>query len=71
MYLSTVKLTSISVKVELLFVLVVDPTTLRGSWPLGRVLDTKPDERGLVCSVQHQTKTSDIERPITKLCRIL
>lgn len=52
-------------------VLVVDPTSPRGSWPLGRVLETRPDGRGLVRSVKLQTKTSVLERPITKLCRIL
>ena len=52
-------------------VLVVDPTAPRGSWPLGRVLETKPDGRGLVRSVKLQTQTSVLERPITKLCRVL
>ena len=52
-------------------VLVVDPTAPRGSWPLGRVLETKPDARGLVRSVKLQTQTSVLERPITKLCPIL
>lgn len=52
-------------------VLVVDPTAPRGSWPLGRVLETRPDARGLVRSVKVQTPTSVLERPITKLCRIL
>ncbi|KAL2092716.1 hypothetical protein ACEWY4_012514 [Coilia grayii] len=52
-------------------VLVVDPTAPRGSWPLARVLETKPDGRGLVRSVKLKTKTSVLERPITKLCCIL
>jgi hypothetical protein len=52
-------------------VLVVHPTAPRGSWPLGRVLETKPDARGLVRSVKLQTQTSVLERPITKLCPIL
>ncbi|KAK0134388.1 hypothetical protein N1851_030045 [Merluccius polli] len=52
-------------------VLVIDPTAPRGSWPLARVLETKPDARGLVRSVKVQTKTSVLERPITKLCQIL
>lgn len=52
-------------------VLVVDPTAPRGSWLLGRVLEVKPDVKGLVCAVKVQTKTSVLERPITKLCRIL
>ena len=32
-------------------VLVVDPSAPWGSWPLGRVLETKPDARGLIRSV--------------------
>ncbi|KAK0132209.1 hypothetical protein N1851_032999 [Merluccius polli] len=52
-------------------VLVVDPTAPRGSWLLRRVLEAKPDMKGLVRSVKVQTKTSVLERPITKLCRIL
>jgi len=45
-------------------VLVVDPTAPRGSWPLGRVLETKPDQKGLVRSVKLQTQTSVLDRPI-------
>ena len=52
-------------------VLAIDPTAPRGSWPLGRVLETKPDARGLVRSVNLWTKTSVLERPISKLCQIL
>lgn len=52
-------------------VLVVDPTAPRGSWLLGRVLETMSDEKGLVRSVKLKTKISVLERPITKLCRIL
>lgn len=52
-------------------VLVVDPTAPRGSWPLGRVLETKPVRKRLVRSVKLQTQTSILDRPITKLCRIL
>ena len=52
-------------------VLVVDPTAPRGSWPLGRVLETKPDARGLTRTVKLQTKTSGIDRPIAKPCRLL
>ena len=52
-------------------VLVVDPNAPRGSWPLGRVLETRPDARGLIRSVKLKTKTSVIERPISKLCRLL
>ncbi len=40
----------------------------RGSWLLGRVLETFLDEDNLVRSIHLQTKTSVLERPITKLC---
>ncbi len=52
-------------------VLVVDPTAPRGSWPLGRVLEAKTDASGLTRSVKLKTKTSILERPISKLCRLL
>lgn len=52
-------------------VVVVDPTAPRGSWPLGKVLDISADAGGLVRSVKLQTKTSVIERPVTKLCHLL
>ncbi|KAL0196748.1 hypothetical protein M9458_005288, partial [Cirrhinus mrigala] len=43
----------------------------RGSWMMGRVLSTTADSRGLVRSVKVQTKTSILDRPITKLCLLL
>ena len=49
-------------------VMVVDSTAPRGSWVLGRVLETFPDKKGLVRVVRLQTKTNVIERPITKIC---
>lgn len=49
-------------------VLIVDPSGPRSSWMLGRIVKTMPDSRGQVRSVQVQTKTSVLERPITKLC---
>lgn len=52
-------------------VMVVDPIAPRGSWPLGRVLESKPDARSLVRSVKIQIKTLVLVRPITKLCQIL
>ncbi|KAK0138077.1 hypothetical protein N1851_025741 [Merluccius polli] len=42
-------------------VLVVDPSAPRGSWLLGRVLEAKPDVKGLVRSVKVQTKTSVLD----------
>jgi hypothetical protein len=52
-------------------VVIVDPSSPRSSWPLGRVLETKPDSKGLVRSVKLKTKTGILERPITKLCQLL
>ncbi|XP_062415351.1 uncharacterized protein LOC134107519 [Pungitius pungitius] len=49
-------------------VMVVDSSAPRGSWMLGRVLETFPDKRGLVRVVRLKTKTNIIERPITKIC---
>ncbi len=52
-------------------VVVVDHTSPRSSWPLARIVETKPDSNGMVRSVKLQTKTSILERPITKLCLLL
>lgn len=49
-------------------VMMMDSTAPRGSWVLGRVLETFPDKKGLVCVVCLQTKTNVIERPVTKIC---
>lgn len=52
-------------------VLLLDQAAPRGSWPLGRVLETFPDEKGLVRTVKIKTKSSVLERPIRKLCLLL
>lgn len=49
-------------------VLIADATAPRGSWLLGRVLETYPDRRGLVRSARVKTKKSTLDRPVTKLC---
>lgn len=49
-------------------VLIADSTAPRSSWLLGRVLDIFADKRGFVRSARIKTKTSILERPITKLC---
>lgn len=49
-------------------VLVVDDTLPRGQWPLGRVVETRPDRSGHVRSVKVQCGTVIKERPITKVC---
>ena len=52
-------------------VVLADATAPRGSLMMGRVLSTTADLRGLVRSVKVQTKTSILDRPITKLCLLL
>ena len=52
-------------------VLVADSTAPRGSWLLGKVLQTFPDKQGLVRSVKVLTKCNILERPITKICLLL
>ena len=52
-------------------VMVVDSSAPRGSWNLGRIIEVKPDSRGLMRTVKIITKTGVFERPITKLCLLL
>ncbi len=52
-------------------VLVADASAPRGSWMLARVTEAFPDSKGLVCSVRLQTKTSQLERPVSKLCLLV
>ena len=49
-------------------VLIVDNTAPRNSWVMGRVLQTFPDRRGFVRQVRIKTKSSCLDRPITKVC---
>ena len=48
-------------------VLIVDQSTVRGQWPLGRVCEVNTGRDGLVRSARLQTKTGEIVRPISKL----
>ena len=48
-------------------VLIVDQSTVRGQWPLGRVCEVSTGRDGLVRSVRLQTKTGEMVRPISKL----
>ena len=52
-------------------VLIVDETSPRSSWLMGRVTETIPDSRGHVRRVKVRTKSNVLERPITKLCLLL
>ena len=43
----------------------------RGSWSLGKVVNTKLDKSGLVRDVTLKTASSELRRPIHKLCLLL
>ena len=49
-------------------VLVIDASSPRNSWLIGRIIQVYPDSKGLIRRVQVKTKTGTFERPITKLC---
>ena len=52
-------------------VILVDKTTSRNKWPLGQVIKTFPDAKGLVCSVLVKTAHSELKRSISKLCLLV
>lgn len=52
-------------------VVIMDPTAPRGSWSLGKIIQTYPDKKGFVRSVQLKTKTGLLDRPVSKLCLLL
>ena len=52
-------------------VLVVDKSSLCGTWLLGRVIETFPDANNLIRSARVRTKYSVVLRPISKLCLIV
>ncbi len=52
-------------------VLIIDDTAPRNSWPMGRIVNIFPDKKGIVRRVQVKTKSSTVERPITKLCLLM
>lgn len=49
-------------------VLIVDCSAQRNSWIMGRVIEAVPDKRGLVRGVRIETRTSCLNRPVTKIC---
>ena len=49
-------------------VVIVDDSAPRNSWLTGRIIQTIPDRRGLARLVRIKTKTSCLDRPITKVC---
>lgn len=52
-------------------VLLMDSTAPRNSWVMGRVIQTYPDRKGFVRQVRIKTKTSCLDRPISKVCLLL
>ena len=52
-------------------VLIVDDTTPRNSWPMGRVQQVHLDKRGLVRSATVKTKSTILMRPVTKIVMLL
>ena len=51
-------------------VLVAESNIPRGQWPLGRIVDTNVGRDGHVRSCVIRARTSQIVRPITKLCML-
>ena len=49
-------------------VIIADEQSPRNLWPIGRVSEVYPDSSGFVRRVKVITKTSTLERPISKLC---
>lgn len=52
-------------------VLIIDNTTPRNMWTMGRIMQTLPDSTGLVRRVVLKTKSSTLQRPVNKLCLLL
>jgi transposase InsO family protein len=49
-------------------VMVLDEHHVRGSWPLGRILEVQLAPDGLVRSALVKTRATQVVRPVTKLC---
>jgi len=49
-------------------VIISDPKSPRGHWPMGRITKVHPDAEGVVRSAIIKTKSGFFVRPITKLC---
>lgn len=49
-------------------VLIVDDSAHRKSWITGGIISGFPDRNGLVRRVRIKTKTSCLDRPVTKIC---
>ena len=49
-------------------VLIADPNTPRGVWPLGRIVSAHPGPDGIVRVVTVKTTSGTYVRPVGKLC---
>ena len=49
-------------------VIIIDPNTPRGKWPLGHVTQVHPGLDGILRSATIKTENSELERPVVKLC---
>lgn len=52
-------------------VLIVDDAAPRSSWIMGKVIQLMQDRRGLTRQVKVKTKSTCLNRPITKICLLL
>ena len=51
-------------------VMVIDPASPRGTWPIGHIIKIFPDENGTVRTVRVKTPSGENDRPIVKLVLI-
>jgi hypothetical protein len=49
-------------------VLIINPDSPRGHWPIGRVLETIMSQDGVVRAARVKTSTGEYLRPAAKLC---
>lgn len=49
-------------------VMIIEPCTQVGQYPLGRVIETYPAEDGVARVVKVKTSTNEKVRPVIKLC---
>ena len=51
-------------------VLVINPETQKGHWPLGRILEVYPGKDGFVRVVKVLVGDTVLKRPVTKICKL-
>ena len=52
-------------------ILLKDEQLPRGEWKMGRIINTYPDDKGIVRAVDVRTQGSILKRPITKIVTLL